>query len=274
MGRHRARSKNSYRTVSEAKNIGDRGRPEANEIVAERPGQQVLPNASGDSVDDIKVHVLVPAREQVHGWFAYSLALALTYVAYNHPYVKTKLVFNNGTVLSSQRTELAQIAMLEGADWTIWFDTDMRFPSDTIERLLAHNKPIVMAGYPTRKPPAIEPTTYADYETQERVYTEHSSTGLQEIASGGFGCVAVHRSVFEAMPPPWFHIPWHEKEMRFECGEDIYFCRKAKETGFKIYLDHDLSKDIAHIGNYEFTYREALAVRPKIEELRHTRIKL
>jgi GT2 family glycosyltransferase len=192
----------------------------------------------------------------------------------HHPYVDLHVLWNNGTILSEQRSELAKLALLGGADWTVWFDADMRFPIDTIERLLAHNKPIVMAGYPTRKPPAIEPTQYADDETTIRVYTEKSSTGLQEIASGGFGCVAVHRSVFESMDAPWFHIPWNEKELKFDCGEDIYFCRKARKAGHKIYLDHDLSKEIAHIGQYEFTYMEANAVRPKIEQLRAHRLKI
>ena len=268
MGKGRVNSGNAVSAVEAAR---DSGRREADEAVAERSGQPALQDSTGESIN---VHVLVPAKDQVHAWFSYSLALAIGYIGKQHPYVDLNLLLNNGTVLSTQRMELAKLALLGGADWTIWFDTDMRFPVNTIERLLAHNKPIVMAGYPTRKPPAIEPTQYADDETTIRVYTEKDSTGLQEIASGGFGCVAVHRSVFEAMPPPWFHIPWHEDEMKFECGEDIYFCRKARESGFKIYLDHDLSKEIAHIGQYEFTYREALAVRPQIEQLRAQRIKI
>lgn len=252
----------------------DSGRSQEVQALAEFPRQQDVPGAPWEGVDDnINVHVLVPARDQVHGWFAYSLALAIGYMGKHHPYVDLHLLFNNGTVLSEQRTELAKIAMHDGADWTIWFDTDMRFPKDTIERLLAHKAPIVAAGYPTRKPPAIEPTQYKDDENT-RVYTTPESSGLESIASTGFGCVAVHRSVFEAMPPPWFHIPWDEKELRFSCGEDIYFCRKAREAGFEILLDHDLSKEIAHIGQYEFTYREAAACRHKIESLRASRIKV
>jgi hypothetical protein len=184
----------------------------------------------------------------------------------HHPYVDMHLLFNNGTVLSNQRQELAKTAMLHGADWTVWFDSDMRFPKDTIECLLAHREPLVMAGYPTRKPPAIEPVTYLNDQDLTKAYTEESSTGLQEIASGGFGCVAVHRSVFEAMEPPWFHIPWDQEQLRYECGEDVYFCRKAREAGFPVLLDHDLSKRIAHIGNYEFTYRDALAAREEFGE--------
>lgn len=262
--------------LARAKAEGDRGRTGKDEEVAERPGSQVLQDETWQNLtdDNINVHIVVPARDMVHGWFAYSIALAMGYMGKHHPYVDLHLLWNNGTILSEQRSELAKLALLGGADWVVWFDSDMRFPIDTIERLLAHNKPIVMAGYPTRKPPAIEPTQYADDETTVRVYTEKDSTGLQEIASGGFGCIAVHKSVFEAMPPPWFHIPWNEKELKFECGEDIYFCRKAREAGFKIYLDHDLSKKVSHIGQYEFGHIEALACRQSIEKLRPQRIKV
>lgn len=238
--------------------------------MVEFPGKSVLPDAPGESVN---VHILVPSREMVHGWFAYSLALAMGYMGKEHPYVDIHLVFNNGTVLSQQRQELAKIAMLGGADWTVWFDSDMRFPKDTIEQLIGHRMPIVMAGYPTRKPPAIEPTQYLD-DDETRAYTEDSSTGLQPIAAGGFGCIAVHRSVYEALDPPWFHIPWDEESMKFTSGEDVYFCRKARAAGFQVMMDHDLSKRIAHIGSYEFTWREALACREDIEELRPQRIKI
>lgn len=239
--------------------------------MAEQLGEPAVSDPSGESVN---VHVLIPSRDQVHGWFAYSLALAMAYTVKHHPYIDIHLLHNNGTILSQQRQELAKLAWIGNADWTVWFDTDMRFPKDTIERLLSHKYPIVAAGYPTRKPPAIEPTQYLDDETHVRLYTEKDSTGLQEVASTGFGCIAVHRSVYDAMEPPWFHIPWDDEAKCFDCGEDVYFCRKARAAGFPVMLDHDLSKRIAHIGNYEFSYLEALACRDEIEKLRPERIKI
>jgi hypothetical protein len=218
--------------------------------------------------EEIKVAVCIPAREMSHTWFAQSLALAMGYMGKNQPEVDMRLYVNNGTILSEQRQALAKLALLDGADWTVWFDSDMRFPKDTIERLLAHAKPIVGANYPTRKMPAIEPTSFLDDENQTRVYTEKDSTGLQPVASTGFGCIAVHRKVFEAMPPPWFHIPWDEELQHYDCGEDIYFCRKARENGFEVLIDHDLSKSVFHIGQIEWGHVEALSFRPRIEQLR------
>jgi GT2 family glycosyltransferase len=218
--------------------------------------------------EEVKVAILVPTRDTIPAWFAYSLGLAMGYMGKNHPEVDVTLYFNNGTILPEQRTALAKMALREGADWTIWLDSDMRFPSNTFEQLIGHKQPIVAGGYPTRKMPAIEPTVFADRESKIRVYTEDDSTGLEPVYAVGFGCVCVHRDVYKAMPPPWFHVPWDEENMRYDCGEDIYFCRKAHEAGFDVLLDHDLSKDVYHIGNAEFGYAYALSARPYIDQLK------
>jgi len=47
-------------------------------------------------------------------------------------------------------------------------------------------------------------------------------------------------------------------------GEDIYFCKLAQAHGFKVWVDHDLSKDVKHIGKMEFTHDHAEACRADI----------
>jgi hypothetical protein len=37
-------------------------------------------------------------------------------------------------------------------------------------------------------------------------------------------------------------------------GEDVFFCQKAAAAGFKIWIDHDVSKEIGHIGTFEFKH--------------------
>lgn len=219
-----------------------------------------------DKSDEIRIAVLIPTHDVIPAWFAYSLGLAMGYMGKNQPDVSLTLYMNNGTLLSEQRTALAQMALKEGAHWTIWLDSDMRFPHDTFERLLAHKAPIVGANYSSRKMPLIRPVTYKDEEGKERLYTEDDSTGLVPAAAIGFGVCCIHRSVYEALPPPWFHIPWDEENMKHDCGEDVYFCRKAIEHGFDVLVDQDLSKQVYHIGGFEYGYREALAFKPYEKE--------
>jgi hypothetical protein len=67
------------------------------------------------------------------------------------------------------------------------------------------------------------------------------------------GMVMVHRSVYEKIPQPHY-LQEYVTELNLEIGEDIYFCNKAKAAGFDVWVDHDLSKEIAHIGIFHFNY--------------------
>jgi len=64
-----------------------------------------------------------------------------------------------------------------------------------------------------------------------------------EVDGIGFGLVLIKRRVFEKIPPPWFH-----REYKGEIiGEDLYFCRKAKDYGFKIYIHSGV--ELGHLGH-------------------------
>jgi hypothetical protein len=216
-------------------------------------------------LSEVRVAICVPTHDIIPSRFAYSLGLAMGHMGKNHPYVSVSLLMNHGTLLSEQRTNVAKAAMLDKADWTIWLDSDMSFPMDTIERLLSHQVPIVGCNYSTRQQRDTRPTAFKDYKGNVRVYTEENSTGLEKVAALGFGCIAVHKEVYEAMEPPWFHLPWDYEKMKLTCGEDVYFCLKAQAAGFDVMLDHDLSKEIAHVGVAEYTYKGTLLSRDKPE---------
>jgi hypothetical protein len=67
----------------------------------------------------------------------------------------------------------------------------------------------------------------------------------------GFGMVWVATDVFRAMPKPWFSHEWLPDQEVFR-GEDYYFFERAREAGFECYVDHDLSKEVGHIGSFTF----------------------
>jgi hypothetical protein len=56
------------------------------------------------------------------------------------------------------------------------------------------------------------------------------------------------------------HRPWFRHGLNAaggDVGEDIVFCRALRAAGHTIYCDHDLSKEIGHIGQH--TYRTIAA---------------
>jgi hypothetical protein len=171
------------------------------------------------------------------------------------------LKISEGTLIANQRAELSLDAMREGCSHILFIDSDMRFPQDMISRLLAHDLDIVATNCARRRMPT-GPTAqiYKENGDRELVWSMPESTGLQEVGSVGMGVMMIKAGVFKALSEPWYETPWrHDK--RGYIGEDVFFCRKAREAGFKIWIDHDVSKEIGHIGMFEFKHDHTWAIK-------------
>ena len=55
------------------------------------------------------------------------------------------------------------------------------------------------------------------------------------VEGAGTGCLLIYREVLQKLSDPWFEIK-DKPNLEVE-PEDFYFCRKAREAGFKIALD-------------------------------------
>jgi hypothetical protein len=74
----------------------------------------------------------------------------------------------------------------------------------------------------------------------------------------------IKREVFEGMSEPWFDMPW--QTTRGYMGEDVFFCKKAQELGYKVYIDHDVSHEIGHIGTFEFGHPHTWVVKEEMDK--------
>lgn len=135
-------------------------------------------------------------------------------------------------------------------DYYFWVDEDNIIPPDAFERLYAHNKDIV-GGLYARK------TNY-DWcmkETEEyRGWEDRRDSlkdGLVECRYIGFGAMLIKGEVFEKLDFPWFKqdTTWvkHDGERKIhEVGEDVYFCDRAREAGYKVWCDTKV--EVGHMG--------------------------
>ncbi len=203
-----------------------------------------------------KVALCVPCKDIVQAGFSYDFTrLACNLAVSNHDLA---IYQSQGTLIADQRVNLAKEAIAEGAEWLLWVDSDMRFPATAGVQLLAHNKPIVAANYVTRRIP-VEPVAFNyanEIDAWRRVATYTTSTGLEQVDCVGMGLMLTHRDVFKNMPDPWFHLAYSTKNTKFH-GEDVYFCMNAGKAGFPTLIDHDLSKQVGHIGIMEFRHEHA-----------------
>jgi hypothetical protein len=144
-----------------------------------------------------------------------------------------KTVFGNGFA-SLRNTCIKE--MDPEAEW-IWFiDDDHPFDANVLLDLLKNDVDIVQPLVLTRKPPHW-PYVYrylGDGAFSNYMMDELPTEGLFEADAVGTGGMLIRRKVFEAVADPWFE---EGKTAKDAIGEDLYFCLKAREAGFKVYVD-------------------------------------
>lgn len=138
--------------------------------------------------------------------------------------------------------DLASIEKKHGwrFDWTMWFDSDMNFPSRTAQALIAHDKDIVGATYKRRAPP------FELMAQPASGHTEDIEVGkLTRAIKMPAGCLLIRRSVFDSIKSPIWKIDMRDG---FDAkGEDVIFCEEAMAQGYEVWLDTQLTVMVQHI---------------------------
>lgn len=80
-------------------------------------------------------------------------------------------------------------------------------------------------------------------------------TGLHKVWSVGMGCMLTKIDVFKQMPQPWFQYVWNNDTQDLS-GEDIYFCNQVGDYGYEVFVDADISQQVAHLGTKAFLLSE------------------
>lgn len=228
-------------------------------------GKPTLVDATGadlPSTEKIRVALCVPCQDMVHAGWAFSFASLVGFTAAVYPGIELVSLQVKSTLLPDQRNSLVKRALEHGATHLLWFDADMTFPKDALVRLLDHDKDIVGVNYSTRRHPAM-PTVEAP--DGGLMYITPGATGLAEVSRMGFGLVLTKASVFDKIEKPYFALAYRPKMDDFT-GEDVYFCRKAREAGITPFIDLGLSQQVGHLGEFRYGLEHADAMREMVAE--------
>lgn len=182
-------------------------------------------------------------------------------------------IFNKrSSLLPKSRQELLSDAIGAGCDYALFIDTDQTFPSNLLYGLLRHNKAVVACNIVTKSIPA-SPTARgpnAKWLGGDVIFTDPSSKGLQKVWRIGTGVMLVDLEILKKIPKPWFSVVWDERINDFN-GEDWFFCEVLEKHGIELFIDHDLSKHIGHMGKLEFTHElVGEVVRQEAEQILKT----
>lgn len=208
----------------------------------------------------IRLAICIPAKENIYTEFSVNLYRLLKF-NWIHG-IDSEVFINTGTALSHQRESSVLNARKYQASHILWLDSDMVFPSDTAQRLLAHNLDIVSANYKTRRPPHYFVgrnneifDDNGDFNREQLVYDLESP--LAEVKYIGMGCMLTSMHVFETISRPWFEIKKHPKSHEY-IVEDANFCQLVRDAGYKIIVDNTLTKEIKHIGIFSVGYDSSI----------------
>lgn len=149
-----------------------------------------------------------------------------------------------GIYIANLRQMAVQLAQGANASHLLFLDSDMRFPEDTLDRLLAHDKDIVAGNSVQRTAPQ-----WWNARLNGQSVSSVGRTGLEKVDSVGCGVMLIRLGVFNVLRRPWFDTPY---DGQTHLGEDITFCKVARSAGFEIWIDHDLSQSIRHEGSIEW----------------------
>jgi hypothetical protein len=163
----------------------------------------------------------------------------------------TQTLTADSSMLVRNRHDLVKSAMKAGATHILFLDSDMKFPRDLISRMILQDKVILAANATQRRLP-IKPIAH-DFEG--KLIDSSQRTGLEAVRQVGCAVMMIKREFFENVPPPYFLMDWTPEAQSYS-GEDIYFCAVAQEAGYDIFVDHELSREIEHMGFYSFGYKD------------------
>jgi hypothetical protein len=167
-----------------------------------------------------------------------------------------------GSDIALNRNKLVEAFLHSDCENLLFVDTDMVWTVPQVIRLLDDDRDIVGALMTKRSPPAIpafgifgelNPGEKASLVGRGRFYTDR----LFEVDFVGGAFVLIKRKVFETIPAPWFlqhEKVWGDKHQ--PVAEDIYFCWKAREYGFKVWVDGRVQ--VGHKGYYVYTIHDYL----------------
>lgn len=163
----------------------------------------------------------------------------------------------------SQGASIAKAAYGKDPDYYLFVDADSvigkRHPSgngdvtmrpDFIDRLIWRNVPIISGSYVKKRDPVAQLPVFGRGNPSEPFMYTIEEGRMIEVDWVGGGYLLVKGEVFAKIDSPWFqnrNEPIDNGPNYRLVGEDVYFCRKAKEAGFPIYVDLDVK--IGHHGS-------------------------
>jgi hypothetical protein len=150
---------------------------------------------------------------------------------------KSDVVFLSGMPFDHARNHAVQLALDHGFTHLFFLDDDVIPPPDAISRLTIQGAPITSGLYYRRAAPLLPVALYETEQGPAHIVEFPGDLIWADLV--GAGCLLIETDVLRKIPAPWFQwtIDRHDLPESQRCSEDFYFCRRAREYGFKIVVN-------------------------------------
>lgn len=191
----------------------------------------------------MKTLIAVPAMDQTPTLFTQSLVLM-------RKVGEVSCGFQIGSLVYDSRNGLGKQALAGDFDYVLWLDSDMVFDPDLMERMikkLQDEDLDILTGLYFRRVPPYSPVlfnslNYGDNKATWSEFTELPENALIEVGGCGFGCVLMSTEVLMSVQSK-FNTMFQPMQ---GLGEDLAFCWRARQCGYKIMCDTSLV--VGHVG--------------------------
>ena len=168
--------------------------------------------------------------------------------------------------VSKARNALTALFLRSKYDYLLFIDADVEFNPEAVIRMLVTKKDIILTPYRVKFSQDVNFTKYSvSFPDDKNVSILPGD--LVEISEGPAGLMLIHRKVFEFLmdscprlkiqhpfkkeSDPYLYNFWDttfDMDQGLWRGEDISFCRLARDYGFKIYAN--IKSQTTHHGSY------------------------
>ena len=179
-------------------------------------------------------------------------------------------------LIHQARNYLTSVFLTTEYQYMLFVDSDVEFEPETVVRMLVAKKRIICTPYRVKSPDITKHVYTVEFKDPKNILV--LAEGLVEIEAGPTGLMLIERTVFERIIKnhPELKIknkatPTADKSHEFyhnffdfsfkegySMGEDVSFCRLARDNDFKIYAN--IESSTSHHGAYAWkgTFGESL----------------
>lgn len=202
----------------------------------------------------MRIAILTPSCRDPKWGYVESLFRLLDF-----PDIKWDIHVKTNSTISQGREYLLSEGIKAGYPYALWVDDDMALDPSAVRLLLNSIQELQPDSIYPRAAVACNYVRKSKYPEWVAVRDGHivpsdvPATGVERVDSVGMGLFLLDLGSVRHLAPPNFSIMW-DHDAGCYIGEDVAFCRRLRSAGIDIFINHDASRMVRHIGDFAYDH--------------------